>query len=234
MDASPSLTLKGFGSACTSPGNVTSKEAALRFATVLLLHTHSAPCPPVRCDGAAQPSITVAQVPPTPPPPRRRCSRVLCVRRVQVTRTQLEEWRKQPFFKDNCLSGCVVRMAYGESVVDPLSGTKQQGYMVMEVGGGLCAAGLLAGSCWSTLRRRARANLCLLQWGCPDAACSAVRMHACMQIIEIRENQKKYKFGGSETNMWLYVADGLRIKRVMSMAVVSTKDITTVREAGRA
>lgn len=55
-----------------------------------------------------------------------------------------------------------------------------------------------------------------------------------MQIIEIRENQKKYKFGGSETNMWLYVADGLRVKRVMSMAVVSTKDITQVGEAGRA
>lgn len=49
-----------------------------------------------------------------------------------------------------------------------------------------------------------------------------------MQIVEVKENQKKYKFAGREVNLWLYVADGLGIKRVMSMSVVSTKPITEV------
>lgn len=46
------------------------------------------------------------------------------------------------------------------------------------------------------------------------------------QVIEIREGNKSYKFGPGLTNKWLYVVDGVGVKRLMQMANVSSKPIT--------
>lgn len=73
------------------------------------------------CSSLPLPSRPIAPHP-TPPHPR-----------LQVTRTQLEEWVNQPFFERDALNGCVVRMAYGPGVRDN-TGATHPGYMVMQVG----------------------------------------------------------------------------------------------------
>jgi hypothetical protein len=51
---------------------------------------------------------------------------------LQITRAELEQWVAQPFFADDALNGCVVRMAYGPGVRDA-AGSAHPGYMIMEV-----------------------------------------------------------------------------------------------------